>query len=128
MATSLEALAELVRSALDGGDLDAYQDLLAPNAHWGPPDEPAWGCHNRNEILAWYKAAQANGMQAEVNEVAVGTNALLVGLTMWGNAAEQGSEGSAPRWQVLTVEAGKIVDICGFDNRPEAAARAGAGT
>jgi hypothetical protein len=31
-----------------------------------------------------------------------------------------------PRWQVLTVRGGRIVDIVGFDDRSEAVTRAGA--
>jgi hypothetical protein len=125
MTTSLGDLADVVRSALTAGDLEAYQHLLAPDAHWGPPDDPGWGCHSRHEILAWYKAAQAEGMRAVVTEIIPGADCLLVGLKVSGPAAAQEAGESAPRWQVLTVRDGLIVDICGFDDRAEAADRAG---
>jgi ketosteroid isomerase-like protein len=125
VTTSITELADLVRSALTDGDLDAYQDLLAPNAHWGPPDDPEWGCHNRSEILAWYKAARGEGMRAVVEEVVPGAGALLVGVTVSGTVAAEEGGGAAPRWQVMTVRDGRITDICGFDDRAEAARRAG---
>src|SRR5215469_2858108 len=106
MTTSLEELAVLVRSALTEGNLDAYQDLLAPNAHWGAPDTPEWGCHSRSQILSWYKAAQDEGMRAVVTEVVPGADALLVGVMVAGRAGAQESGEEEPRWQVMTVENG----------------------
>jgi ketosteroid isomerase-like protein len=125
MSKSITELVDLVRSALTEGDLEAYQDLLAPNAHWGAADEPEWGCHNRNQILAWYQAAQGEGIRAEVNEVVPGPDSLLVGVTVSGTAAAEDAGGSASRWQVMTVRDGRITDIAGFDNRADAANRAG---
>ena len=125
MASGVSELADLVRSALTEGDLDAYRELLAPDAHWGPADQPEWGCHNRNEILDWYKSARDGGMLATVHEVVPGAGSLLVGLTVSGTPAAQEAGGSAPRWQVLTIKDGRITDICGFDDRDEAAKRAG---
>jgi hypothetical protein len=118
-------LAERVRAALEAADLDAYQDLLAQGVHWGPPDQPELGCHNRREVLAWYKVARADGVRAKVDEVVPGTDCLLVGLTVSGNPASAERGGPVSRWQVLTVNDGLIVDICGFDDRDQAAARAG---
>ena len=111
-------LADKVRVALESADLDAYEELLAPDVHWGPPDSPQWGCHNRNEVLSWYKTARRNGMSANVTEVVAGPDSLLVGL------AVSGREPSL-RWQVLRVKDGLIVDIAGYDDRTEAASRAG---
>jgi hypothetical protein len=118
-------LAEQVRDALEAGDLAAYQHLLAPHVRWGPADEPGAGCHNRSQVLGWYRSARDRGMSATVNEVVAGTDRLLVGLTV-SNNQEPGDGGSgAARWQVLTVQDGLITDIRGFDDRDEAAARAG---
>ena len=115
---TIDDLAGKVRVALGSGDLDAYQELLAPDVHWGPPDSPEWGCRNRNEVLTWYKKARDDGMRARVTEVVVGPGCLLVGLEV------SGREGSL-RWQVLRIEGGLIADIAGFDSRDQAAARAG---
>ena len=114
-------LAETVRVALESADLDAYQELLAPDVHWGAPDSPQPGCSNRNQVLSWYKRARDDGMTARVTEVVPGPECLLVGLEV------SGREPSL-RWQVLRVEDGLIVDITGFDDRAEAAARAGVGS
>jgi hypothetical protein len=122
---NIEELAAQVRAALETGDVDAYQDLLAADVHWGPVDEPQWGCHNRREVLAWYKAARKKGVEATVNEVVIGTDCLLVGLMVSSLPAAGDLGGTTPRWQVLTVRNGYIADICGFDDHDQAAARAG---
>jgi hypothetical protein len=59
-------------------------------------------------------------MAATVNEVVVGTNCVLVGLTVSGTPAADESGGTAPRWQVFAVKEGHIADICGFDDRDQA--------
>lgn len=125
MALSMDELAKRVRSALEGGDLDGYQELLAPDVSWGPPDDPEWGCHNRSQVLAWYKAARDSGMRARVDDVVVGSQALLVALTVSGRDEPDGSGAPARRWQVLTVKDGLVADIRGYDDADEAAARAG---
>lgn len=112
------ALAGQVRAALGSPDLTAYKDLLAPDVYWGPPDSPQWGCHNREQVLAWYRKARRKGVSANVTEVVAGRDALLVGLDVTGRE-------DSLRWQVLRVRDGLITDICGFDNRDEAATRAG---
>jgi ketosteroid isomerase-like protein len=122
---SVSDLAERVRAALDAADLAAFRELLAPDAKWGPPDDPGWGCHNRDQVLAWYQRSRDEGMTAAVTEVVVGRGALLVGLKVAGTAAAMEQGGEAERWQVLTVRGGRIADIRGFDHRDEAAARAG---
>ena len=123
--SSMDELAEVVRTALTDGDLETYRDLLAPNAHWGAPDSPQWGCQNRNQIIKWYKAAQDEGMRYTVTEVVTGTDSLLVGMMVRGRGEEGEENGIQPRWQVLTVLDGLIIDICGFEDRAEAAARVG---
>lgn len=118
---AIDDLAEKVRVALESADLDGYQELLAPDVHWGPPDSPGWGCRNRNEVLSWYKKARDTGMRARVTEVVAGTDCLLVGLEVSGRE-------ESLRWQVLRIRDGLIADIVGFDSRDEAAARAGLDT
>ena len=114
-----------VRYALESADLDAMSSLLAPDARWGPPDDQVSGCHSRDEVLAWYRGGRASGARAKVTELVEGRGTLLVGLEVSGTqgAAEQG--GTAERWQVLTLRDGLVADIRGFNDRAEAAARAG---
>jgi hypothetical protein len=47
------------------------------------------------------------------------------GLEVTGLPSDDGADEVTPRWQVLTVEAGRITDIRGFEDRPSAASRAG---
>jgi ketosteroid isomerase-like protein len=118
-------IAERVRSALESSDLTAFRELLAPDARWGPPDDAQYGCHNRDEVLAWYTRGRDAGVRATVTEVVVGADKLLVGLRVSGNPAASAQDGAADRWQVLTLRGGQVADIRGFDDRDEAADRAG---
>ena len=115
-------LADRVRRALESADLDAMRSLLAPDAAWGPPDDARSGCHNRDEVLAWYRRGRDRGTSARVVEVTPGPGTLLVGLEV---TTEDTAGGPIERWQVMTVRHGRVADIRGFDDRTEAAARAG---
>jgi len=119
-------LIESVRLALGSGDLDAIRELLDPGARWGAPDGPhEFDCQNRDQVVAWWARAQADGVRAVVTEVTAGAGTLLVGLEVTGTEAAREAGGMAERWQVLTVREDRIVDIRGFDDRAVAAARAG---
>jgi hypothetical protein len=61
-------------------------------------------------------------VQAQVSDVSVVGDRLLVALTVHGSPTAQDRGGAALRWQVLTVRHGRIVDIVGFDDRSEAVA------
>ena len=123
-STTPDELVERVRHALDTADLAALRDLLHPDVQWGPPGDTTSGCHDRDEVLAWYGRGRDAGVRADVAEVVSGPGKLLVGLRVRGRAADA-EQGDAERWQVLTLQAGQIVDIRGFDHRPDAAAFAG---
>jgi hypothetical protein len=123
--TGSRDLAERVRAALEAADLDAMRTLLSPGATWGPPDDPESGCHNRDEVLDWYRRAGANGARADVVEVVAGPGTLLVGLRVTGTAAAAEQGGIIDRWQVKTLRDGMIADIRGFEARDEAVRRAG---
>ena len=120
-----ERLAQLVWSALDSADLEAYADLLDPNVRWGPPDDPSWGCHNRDQVLSWYRQGREAGVRARVFETVPTADRILVGLKVTNVQPSADSGGETGRWQVLTVRDGRVVEIVGFDNRADAAARAG---
>jgi ketosteroid isomerase-like protein len=125
ITVSMAELAETVKQALDSGDIEKYATLLAPDATWGAPDDNEWGCHDRREVLGWYRRAREAGMRAEVSEVVVGTDKLLVGLRVSGRAEADEQSGPVDRWQVLTIRDGLVADIRGFEDRDEAARRAG---
>ena len=122
MAVDITGLAEQVRAALETGDLSACAGLLADDVRWGPADAPEWGCHNRRQVLSWYRDARSQGMRASVDEVLVAEGCILVGLTVSNLASPQDI---TRRWQVLTIRDDQIADICGFDDRDRAVARAG---
>ncbi len=150
MAEQLAAarrIAQQVKMALEAADLAAFSDLLDPNVRWGPPGDPSPPCQNRDQVLAWYRRGRQAGIRARVSETVVLADRILVGLKLvhadqvdpqfpglledseghlrMGDQATTQSGGEADRWQVLTVRAGRVVDIVGFDERSEAAAHAG---
>jgi SnoaL-like domain len=122
---SMESLARQVRIALSGADLSAFSHLLDPDVRWGAPDARVPSCRNRDQVLAWYQRGRESGTRAEVTETVVLGDRILVGLTIRGPRAADAPDGETQRWQVLTVSGDLIVDIVGFDDRPEAVARAG---
>ena len=68
---------------------------------------PGSGGQNRDEVLQWWQRGRDQGRRARITEVVEGGGKLLVGLKVSGLEPD----GEADRWQVLTVEAGRIVDI-----------------
>jgi ketosteroid isomerase-like protein len=122
---AMESVARQVRTALESADLSAFGDLLDPDVRWGAPDATVPACRNRTQVLAWYERGRAAGARATVSEVTVLGDRLVVGLAVGGSGAARERGGVALRWQVLTVQGGRIVDIVGFDDRSEALARAG---
>jgi hypothetical protein len=124
--STAEGIAARVRVALESADLTTFAELLDPHVRWGAPDEPTPSCQNRAQVLAWYQRGRDAGVQARVTEIVVHGDKILVGLKVAGNPAARAPGGEAERWQVLTVGGDRIVDIRGFDDRREAAARADA--
>jgi ketosteroid isomerase-like protein len=120
-----EEIAERVKAALESSDLAGFGELLHPDVRWGAPDDPAPSCQNRDQVLTWYQRGRQAGVRAEVTEVLVGADRILVGLKVLGSLSAEEHGGEADRWQVLTLSGGRVVDIRGFDDRAEAASRAG---
>jgi hypothetical protein len=114
-------IAEQVRSALNAADLAEMEALLSPDVRWGPPDDPNTGCHNRSQVMKWYRRGREAGVRATVTELSVHGNKILVGLNV------SRPDGIADRWQVLTVGPSGVNDIRGFEARADALERAGNG-
>ena len=125
---TMDELARQVRTALDGGDLSSFRSLLDPDVTWGAPGARQPSCRNRDQVLAWYERGREAGTRAEVSDVSVLGDRLLVTMTVHGTAGAEDRGGAALRWQVLTVRDGRIVDIAGFDDRVDATAFAQAST
>jgi ketosteroid isomerase-like protein len=123
-----ERIARQVSAALAAADLAAFSELLDPDVRWGPPGDPAPPCQSRHQVPAWSRRGREAGVRARVSETVVRGDQILIGLKVAGNRAADARSGEAERWQVLTVRGGRVVDIVGFDERGEAAARAGLGT
>jgi hypothetical protein len=121
----LERLSERIRGTLNSADLAGLGELLAPDARWGAPESEDADCRSRKEVVEWWGRGRQAGARARVTEVVPGAGTLLVGLKVTGTPEAERNGGEAERWQVLRVEAGRIVDIRGFDNRHAAALRAG---
>ncbi len=116
---TVEQVAVRVSDALQSADLTDYRDLLDPNVQWGAPDDPEPSCHNRDQVMAWYRRGRAKGVRASVTETVVRGNKIMVGLRV--RPAEVGDP--TDRWQVLTLSDGLIIDIRGFEERSEAVSR-----
>jgi len=122
---AMQRLGARVKLALEEADLTAYGELLDPGVRWGPPEGRSPVCKNREQVLRWYQRGQNSGTRAQVSEVSVIGDRLLVGLSVAGTPAAKKRGGRADRWQVLTVRDGRIVEIVGFEERSQALARAG---
>ncbi len=118
--TDMEALAAQVRGALGEEDLSAFAELLHPDVQWGPPGVRRATCRNRRDVLAWYARSAEAGMRAEVSDVTVLGDRLLVSLVVQRPDGVDERGAAASRWQILTVAEGQIVDIAGFESRDEA--------
>jgi ketosteroid isomerase-like protein len=117
---SVKRVASQVSIALESSDLTAFSDLLDPDVRWGPPGDPSPPCQNREQVLAWYQRGRNSGARAQVTEVTVLGDRVLVGLVVSVTPSAQVRSGQALRWQVLTVRQGRVVDIVGFDQRSQA--------
>ncbi len=124
-AESMDQVAMQVSVALQAANLSGFSDLLDPNVRWGPPGDKSPPCKNREQVIAWYQRGKDSGANAQVSEVTILGDRLLVELVVAGTRAARGRGGKALRWQVLTVRDGRVVEIVGFDQHSEALAWAG---
>ena len=118
-ADPIEHVAREVRLAYELGDADLFGALLSPNVTWGPPGGPST-CRSKNQVLAWYQNGANSGARAEVQEIEIVGDQLLIGLTIVGTSTAKKKSGRTSRWQVLTVKDTQIVDIVGFEQKSDA--------
>jgi ketosteroid isomerase-like protein len=112
-------LVERVRAAMESADLDAMRDLLAPDARWGAPGDPLPPCQNREQVLSWYQMGRDAGVRARVADAFISGDSIIVGLAVAGRGGRE-DDSDDVRWQVLTVRAGRIAAITGFEDRDAA--------
>jgi hypothetical protein len=113
-------IAEPVRAALEAADLAAFGQLLSPDVQWGPPGSKNPPCKNREQVLTWYSRGRSAGARAQVIELTVEGDRLLVGLAVARDPEHPGV--ASERWQVLTVGPQGVRDIRGYEERHQASA------
>jgi ketosteroid isomerase-like protein len=124
---TIEMLAAQVRSAMEALDITAMGELLAPNARWGAPEQDVPTCRNAQQILAWYEMARERGISADVTNVEVIDDNIVVALTVHSTDEHATHTTAQKRWQVLSVEDGRIAEIRGYEKRSDATTFAAAG-
>ena len=115
----MNSLADEVRHAMETVDLVAMEALLAPDARWGAPEQAVPTCRNAQQILSWYEMARENGVRADITEIVIEGHKIVIGLKIL-NAKAPPNAPNDVRWQVLSVDAGLISEIRGYETRHEA--------
>jgi hypothetical protein len=100
-------------------DLDLLGSLLHPQVRW------TGLCSDRTQVLDWYRAVLAEGMQASVRSVEVDRDAVVLGLTVGRRARGARPVPPQPLYQVFTVRGAQIVEIRGYPDRASALSRGG---
>jgi len=114
----MDTLAEEVRDAMEKVDLVAMAALLAHDARWGAPEQSVPTCRNAQQILSWYEMARDNGVRADITEIVIEGDHIVVGLKILNpNAPSKVPDNQ--RWQVLSVDGGLVSEIRGYETRHE---------
>lgn len=124
---TMEVLAARVRHAMETADLHEMGELLAPDARWGAPEQTVPTCRNALQILSWFEMARENGVRADITEVTIIDNNIVVGLKIFSNSDAKSNSNDRERWQVMSVEDGRIGEIRGYDKCHDATAYATSG-
>ena len=98
-------------------DLVLLGSLLHPEVRW------TGLCHDRTQVLDWYRAVLAEGIEASVRTVEVDRDAVVVGLTVTRPARGARPAPPEPLYQVFTVRDAQIVEIRGYPDRDSALTR-----
>jgi ankyrin repeat protein len=98
-------------------DLDLLGSLLHPEVRW------TGLCDDRTQVLDWYRAALAEGMEASVHSVEVDRDAVVLGLTVARRAQGARPAPPQPLYQAYTVHGAQIVEIHGYPDRDSALTR-----
>lgn len=117
---TMDTLATQVRHALESADLTVMGELLAADARWGAPEQKVPTCRNSQQILKWYEAGKNKGVRADVTEMLIIDTNIVVGLQMRASPEVPSNNADDVRWQVLSVEDGRIAEIRGYETRREA--------
>jgi ankyrin repeat protein len=100
-------------------DLDLLASLLHPQVRW------TGLCKDRTQVLDWYRAVLAEGIEASVRSVEVDRDAVVLGLAVSRRAQGARPAPPQPLYQVFTVRDAQIVEIRGYPDRDSALTRGG---
>jgi hypothetical protein len=115
-------MAEIARhleTAARDHDLDLLGSLLHPEVRW------TGLCRDREQVLDWFRAVLAEGMEASVHSVEVDRDAVVLGLTVTRRAQGARPAPPQPLYQAYTVHGAQVVEIRGYPDRDSALTRGG---
>jgi ketosteroid isomerase-like protein len=118
----MATVAEVLREALSHGDLELLGTVLAPDVRWGGEEDTPDTCHTREDVLAWYGRARAEGMGATLEEFIVQGAAVVAGLRVHRPARGPRADGPDRVWQVYSLRGGQVGEIRGYPDRDDALA------
>jgi len=110
-------IARQLQTAAQDVDLDLLGSLLHPEVRW------TGLCKDRSQVLDWYRAVLAEGLEASVRSVEVDRDAVVLGLTVGRRAQGARPAPPQPLYQVFTVRDAQIVEIHGYPDRASALTR-----
>lgn len=112
-------LADRIRAAYQGADLDALGALLAEDARWGDDDHPN-RCRSRADVLRTFRQWLDGGVTAEVTGVSSGSRGVLCCLHVtWTDPSDLHRGGDFIH--VFIVRSGQIAEIRRYDDLASAA-------
>ena len=118
LGTGLMAeVARQLETAAQDVDLDLLGSLLHPEVRW------TGLCKDRSQVLDWYRAVLAEGIEATLRSVEVDRDAVVLGLTVGRRAQGARPAPPQPLYQVFTVRDAQIVEIRGYPDRASALTR-----
>jgi ketosteroid isomerase-like protein len=122
--TGHEALADRIRAAYQGADLQAFGALLAEDARWGDDDHPN-RCRGRADVLRTFGSLLSSGVTAEVLDTRSGPDGVLCRLHVnWTDPADR--HRGVDFVHVFLIRDGQIAEIRRYDDEASAAAAIGA--
>jgi len=110
-----QAIAQQLRSAFEGLDLESLGEILAPDVRWGGEEDTPQTCHSRADVLAWYGDLSARGFRANVVEAAVEPDRIVLTLDV-----SRPGGGTSRNYQAFRIAGGRIVDIRDHVDAPAA--------
>jgi ketosteroid isomerase-like protein len=121
MAESNVELARRGYEAVMQGDLDAVRDLFDPEVKWHAGD-PATGCQNRKQTLAWMGKnwMRRGGPPGELVEMIDAGDQVVVIMRRFGEDGEPELVAN-----LTTFRDGKVVEMVHYPNPDDARAAAG---